>query len=80
MDMFVVFIGSSVCVAGGLAIVAAAWWYALKMLFAALKNTALMALFFRWALIKHIRNVRREERKALKRMFSHTQKAKPNAR
>lgn len=80
MDTFVVFIGSSVCVAGGLAIVAAAWWFALKMLFSALKNTALMAMFVRWALIKHIRHVRREERQALQRMFSHTQKAKPNAR
>lgn len=76
-DLALHFFGVAVCAAGGTAIVAAAWWYALKMLFAALKNTALMAMFVRLVMIKHAREIRRAEQKALKRIFSHTQRAQP---
>ena len=64
MVEFVTWIGWAVCAAGGLAILAAAWWFALKMLFAALKNTTQMAIFWRWAWIRYIRNFRRQQTKA----------------
>lgn len=80
MVEFFTWVGWAVCAAGALAIAAGAWWLALRVLWEALKNSWIMAIFVRWWMIKYIRGVRRDRRKAVARHVAHTQKAKPDAR
>lgn len=73
MSNLFLFVGWAVCTAGAIVIVAATWWYSLKMLYSAVKSTECMAVFMRWVLIRHIREVRRDKRKAIDRHVAHTQ-------
>lgn len=80
MADFVFYIGWAVCAAGALAIMAGAWWLALRVLWEALKDASIMAIFVRWSMLKYIRSVRRDKRAAVARHVAHTQKAMPDER
>lgn len=77
MEAFVFYIGWTVCAAGALVAIAGIWYGALRLIGPAVQETGAWALFLRWFLIRHIRKVRAEERKAFDRAMSHTQCAAP---
>ena len=75
-DLFT-YVGLAVCAAVSVAAAAGFWWFALRVVWEAIRNTAVMAVFVRWWMIKYIRSVRREKRKAVARHVEHTQRVTP---
>lgn len=79
MDNFVAYIGWVICIASAVAVCSGVWFLALRLLWCAVRETAVAAIFVRWWMIKYIRSVRRDKRKAVARHVAHTQKAKLDA-
>lgn len=78
IDQFLNLVGLLVCATGAMAILTVIWWGVLRLAWIALRDQAIMAVFMRWAMIKHIRKTRREARKMLDAILSHTQRAPRN--